>query len=238
MSKNKSSTAILPSVASSSSEDLVEAVAWLDCEGNPSAVLYRQVERLIQSAPAHKDVLFLILRRLERIEGSLTEFVGVLETILRTAPMQVVLGDPSGFVTLVLAYLDRDPQVRVFRPEPEQRDPQPALIVDSSKSSGELLGQVFSDFGRPSALAHTAADARKAITNLRFGLVLLDLDLPRMQSFDLAGLAKERQRGTTMVGMTAAEEPWAEENSARYGIRRIVPRPASILDLLEAAFRS
>lgn len=232
--KGKSSTSTLPPSASGSSTGLAEAVAWLECGGRSTAVLYREVEGLIQSAPAHQEGLFLILRHLDRVEGSLTGFIAVLETILRTSPVQVVLGDPSGYVTLVLAYLDREPQFRVFRPDPELRDPRPALIVEPARPAAELLGKVLGTFGRPCMLAHAAVDARKALGHDSYGLVLLDLDLPRMQSFGIAELVKARQPSATIVGITSAEEPWAPENSARYGIRRILAKPASILELLGA----
>lgn len=215
-----------------SSPDLAEAVAWLDCGGRSSAEIYQEVERLIQSTPADKNALFLILRHLERIEGSLTGFVRILEKILRTAPVRIVLGDPSCYVSLVLACLDRAPRFELLRRNPEADDTLPTLIVDPNRASAELLEQVLGAFGRPCEIASTGIDARRLIRSQGYGLVLLDLDLPHLQAFTLADLVREQRPATAIAGLTSSDADWALENMTRYGILKILPKPLSMLDFL------
>src|SRR5215471_560725 len=122
-----SEAATVPASEPAWSPDLEEMVAWLDCEGSSPSRAYRAVEALLRSVGSRRGDLFLILRHLERVDGSLTGFILGLEAILRHSPAPVILGDPSGVVPLVLSCLDNDPRLRLA---PRTERPRRILIID------------------------------------------------------------------------------------------------------------
>jgi len=214
---------------SRSSPDLEETVAFLECSGRTSAQGYRGVTALLNRSSSGRGALFLILRNLERIDGSLTGFVLGLESILRTSFRPVLLGDPSGVAPLVLTCSERDRRIRPIRVyEGRGR----ILLVNPSPAAGAILAAVLEAFGRTCSLVHTAIDARAAIAATDFDLVLLDLDLPGLQSYAVAELLKARPRPPIQIALTGQDEVWNHENSVRYGFRRILSKPYSVPELL------
>ena len=214
---------------SRSSPDLEETVAFLECGGRTSAQCYRGVTALLNRSSGARGALFLIVRHLERIDGSLTGFVLGLESILRTSSRPVLLGDPSGVAPLVLTCSERDRRIRPIRAYEGRGS---ILLVNPSPAAGAILAAVLEAFGRTCSLVHTAIDARAAIAATEFDLVLLDLDLPGLQSYAVAELLKSRPRPPTQIAVTGNDDVWNHENSVRYGFRRILSKPYSVPELL------
>ncbi|HLY76193.1 MAG TPA: response regulator [Planctomycetota bacterium] len=214
---------------SRSSPDLEETVAFLDCAGRSSVQGYRAVTALLNRSSAQPGALFLIVRHLDRIDGSLTGFVLGLESILRTSPRSVLLGDPTGVAPLVLTCSERDRRVRPIRAyEGRGR----ILVVNPSAAAGAILCAVLEAFGRTCTLVHTGIDARAAFAANAFDLVLLDLDLPGLQSYAVAELLKSRTCPPIQVAVTGNDEVWNLENSVRYGFRRVLSKPYSVAEIL------
>lgn len=221
---------------SRSTPDVEETVVFLDCGDRTSLEAYQDVSLLLRRHSTGRNPLFLIARNLERIDGSLTGFILGLEAILRTSIRPVVLGDPSGVAPLVLASSERDRRIRLL---PVSAGSGRILIVSPSPSAGSLLASVFEAYRWTSTVAHTGIDARAAIAAARFEAVLLDLDLPGLQSYAVAEYLKHRSAPPIPVAVTGNDEAWTLETCVHYGIRRIVSKPYSIAEavglLAEAA---
>jgi CheY-like chemotaxis protein len=217
---------------SRSSPDLEETVAFLECGGRTSAQGYSALTALLHGSAGNRGALFLIVRHLERIDGSLTGFVLGLESILRTSSRPILLGDPSGVAPLVLTCSERDRRIRPIRVY-EGRGKM--LIVNPSPAAGAILCAVLEAFGRTCTLVHTGIDARAAIAASDFDLVLLDLDLPGLQSYAVAELLKSRTSPPIQIAVTGNDEVWNLENSVRYGFRRILSKPYSVAELVSLA---
>src|SRR5262245_66109622 len=97
-------------------DESADRMALLDCRGRSPASLYEEIQALARVQPSDRGVFFLVPLHLEQVEGSLTSVVLGLESLLQTFTTPVVLGDPSGYVTLVLTTLHRDADVRIYRP--------------------------------------------------------------------------------------------------------------------------
>jgi len=212
--------------------DPTDSVVWLDCRGRNPSSLYAELHAVLARSAQRKGVLLMVPIYLEQVDGPLSDFVLGLESILLTVPRPVVLGDPSGYATLVLQTLHRDATVRVYRPIGAAARPRRVLIVDASAASAKMLGDVLGAFGHTITIAQSGVEARRAVRALDFDFVLLDLDLPRLQSFGIAETLKERRR-VTVVGATSSDELWAPENLERYGFRRVLAKPLSVMELLE-----
>jgi CheY-like chemotaxis protein len=229
---SSSEAATLPGSEPASSPDLEEVVAWVECRETPSRQVYRAVETLLRQVGDKRGDLFLILRNVERIDGSLTGFVLGLEAILRQARVPVILGDPSGVVPLVLTLPGNEARLRLV---PTGRLRRRILIADPSPDSPAILRTVLGMFGHECTHVQSPVEARRAIPESEHDLVLLDLEFPRMQSFVIAQLLSTRRSSATLVGMTEREDVWNPENSRRYGFRRILSKPYSAVEILEMA---
>lgn len=106
------------------------------------------------------------------------------------------------------------------------------LVVNPIPAAGAILCAVLEAYGRTCTLVHTALDARAAIGASGFDLVLLDLDLPGLQSFAVAELLKSRPAPPIQIALTSSEEVWNLENSVHYGFRRILPKPYSVAEIV------
>ncbi|HVR87620.1 MAG TPA: response regulator [Planctomycetota bacterium] len=214
---------------SGSSPDLEETVAFLECRGRTSAQGYQGLTALLHRSAGSARLLCLIVRDLDRIEGSLTGFVLGLESILRASSRPVLLGDPSGVAPLVLSFSERDRRIRPIRASGSRGK---ILMVHPSPAAASLLRAVLEAFGRTCTLVHTAQDARAAIAASPFDSVLLDLDLPGRQSYAVAELLKVLPTPPIQIGLTRRDEVWNLENTVRFGFRRILSKPYSVAELL------
>jgi len=222
----------IPAGRAAAPKDPCDAVAWLDCRGRTPASIYEELHEILKQSADRKGVLLTVPFHLEHVEGSLSDLVLGLESILQTAPVPVVLGDPSGYAMLVLRTLRRDADVRIYRPSGEAARPRRVLIVDGSAASAKTVGDVLDAFGHAVTLANSGVEARRAIRALYFDFVILDLDLARLHSFGIARTLKERQC-VRVVGVTSRGELWTLENLKRYGFPRVLSKPLSVMELLE-----
>jgi CheY-like chemotaxis protein len=227
-----SEAATVPASEPAWSPDLEEMVAWLDCEGSSPPRAFRAVEALLRSVGSRRGDLFLILRHLEKVDGSLTGFILGLEAILRHSPAPVILGDPSGVAPLVLSCLENDPRLRLA---PRTERARRILIIDPSPAPAAILRTVLGMFGHACTLVHSAVDARRQVPFEAYDLVLLDLEFPKMQSFAIAQILVSQRSPAVLIGLTEREDVWNPENSRRYGFRRILSKPYSALEILEMA---
>lgn len=226
-----SEATLAPDPAAGSGQEIEETLAFLDCQGSASADVFRAAALLTRRASRRRSPLFLVLRHLEEIDGSLTGFVLGLEAILRKSRVPVVLGDPSGIAALVLSMPAVNPTFRLAAPSGAAKR---VSILHPSPSAASALEGLLGAFGHATVLAHSVHEARRAGPGGAPDLILLDLDFPHLQSFALADLMRRLHPRATLVGLTAREEVWTPENSRRYGFRRILSKPYSATDILGA----
>jgi CheY-like chemotaxis protein len=214
----------------SAEPDSPDLVLWLDCRGRYPSSLYEEVHAALEASFGRRGVLLVVPLHLEHVLGPLSDFVVGLESLLQTSPVPVVLADPTGYATLVLRTLERESDVRVYRPTGASARPRRILIVDAS--GAHPVADVLEAFGHSTMLARSGAQAQGAIKTSDYDVVVLDLDLPRAQLFGVAAVLKTRRR-ITLLGVTSSDASWAREHLERSGLTRILSKPLSVMEVLE-----
>jgi chemotaxis protein histidine kinase CheA len=150
----------------------------------------------------------------------------------------------SGKVQLIL-----DPAQLVRRVYPDAQsdqlaDPQPApvvlagraLVVDDSRAIREAMTSMLGREGWIVDVAEDGARALQMTRQLRYDLVVTDLEMPELGGFDLiARLRKdERFKTTPIVIITSRANPEHRRRARDLGVRALVAKPITRRKLLEA----
>jgi chemosensory pili system protein ChpA (sensor histidine kinase/response regulator) len=148
----------------------------------------------------------------------------------------------SGKVQLIL-----DPAQLVRRVYPDTADgPDPAstpmvlagraLVVDDSRAIREAMTSMLGREGWIVDVAEDGARALQMARQLKYDLVVTDLEMPELGGFDLiARLRKdERFKTTPMVIITSRANPEHRRRARDLGVRALVAKPITRRKLLEA----
>jgi len=148
----------------------------------------------------------------------------------------------SGKVQLIL-----DPAQLVRRVYPDSADaPDPAsapmvlagraLVVDDSRAIREAMTSMLGREGWIVDVAEDGARALQMARQLKYDLVVTDLEMPELGGFDLiARLRKdERFKTTPMVIITSRANPEHRRRARDLGVRALVAKPITRRKLLEA----
>jgi chemosensory pili system protein ChpA (sensor histidine kinase/response regulator) len=148
----------------------------------------------------------------------------------------------SGKVQLIL-----DPAQLVRRVYPDTADgPDPAsspmvlagraLVVDDSRAIREAMTSMLGREGWIVDVAEDGARALQMARQLKYDLVVTDLEMPELGGFDLiARLRKdERFKTTPMVIITSRANPEHRRRPRALGVRALVAKPITRRKLLEA----
>jgi chemotaxis protein histidine kinase CheA len=147
----------------------------------------------------------------------------------------------SGKVQLILdpAQLVR----RVYPDAHEYQDPAGgmvlagrALVVDDSRAIREAMTSMLGREGWIVDVAEDGARALQMTRQLRYDLVVTDLEMPELGGFDLiARLRKdERFKTTPIVVITSRANPEHRRRAKELGVRALVAKPITRRKLLEA----
>jgi chemotaxis protein histidine kinase CheA len=180
----------------------------------------------------------------DRIVGAREIVIKPLGPLL--APLTLYAGatiSGSGKVQLIL-----DPAQLVRRAHPDApvsvNDPRSApmmlagraLVVDDSRAIREAMTSMLGSEGWIVDVAEDGARALQMARQLRYDLVITDLEMPELGGFDLiARLRKdERLKATPIVVITSRASPEHRRRARDLGVRALVAKPITRRKLLEA----
>ena len=111
-----------------------------------------------------------------------------------------------------------------------------ALVVDDSRAIREAMTSMLGREGWIVDVAEDGARALQMTRQLRYDLVITDLEMPELGGFELiAHLRKdERHRATPVVFITSRANPEHRRRARELGVRALVAKPITRRKLLEA----
>ena len=111
-----------------------------------------------------------------------------------------------------------------------------ALVVDDSRAIREAMTSMLGREGWIVDVAEDGARALQMTKQLRYDLVVTDLEMPQVDGFDLiARLRKDdRFRTTPIVIITSRANPEHRRRAKELGVRALVAKPITRRKLLEA----
>jgi chemotaxis protein histidine kinase CheA len=111
-----------------------------------------------------------------------------------------------------------------------------ALVVDDSRAIREAMTSMLGREGWIVDVAEDGARALQMTRQLRYDLVVTDLEMPELSGFDLiARLRKdERFKTTPIVIITSRANPESRRRAKDLGVRALVAKPVTRRKLLEA----
>lgn len=114
-------------------------------------------------------------------------------------------------------------------------DIRPILIVDDTAEIRDLVADALADEGYAVACAANGAEALMVAARAKPALVLLDLNMPVLDGWGFARVARERGIHTPIVLLTAAGE--AARHAQEIGAADFVGKPFDLVELLDTVTR-
>jgi chemosensory pili system protein ChpA (sensor histidine kinase/response regulator) len=111
-----------------------------------------------------------------------------------------------------------------------------ALVVDDSRAIREAMTSMLGSEGWIVDVAEDGARALQMARQLRYDLVVTDLEMPSLGGFDLIARLRsdERLKGTPVVVITSRANPEHRRRARDLGVRALVAKPITRRKLLEA----
>jgi CheY-like chemotaxis protein len=117
---------------------------------------------------------------------------------------------------------------------PSTSKAQRVLIVDDYPDSADMLAEALEDMGHQVAVAHDGETALTLAGEFLPQIALLDLRLPRMDGFELAGKLKESHGGdVVLVAMTGLSRPEERHKATSVGFEHFFVKPVDLQKLRE-----
>ncbi len=111
------------------------------------------------------------------------------------------------------------------------------LVVDDDQRTRRGLEKLISSMGYDQVkVAGSAEEADHWMTSLEFDLVLLDIELPRMNGVEFLSWALDRNPTLATIMLTGLDNPDLAIKCLRAGARNYLVKPISA-EFLEAAIR-
>ena len=111
------------------------------------------------------------------------------------------------------------------------------LVAEDNPHHQILTLRLLSQLGLVADLVEDGVSVLGAIKRKRYHLILLDLNMPLMNGFEVArSIVKEypRTRRPIMIAVTAVTDPGARERCLEAGINEYLPKPISLDELRSA----
>jgi PAS domain S-box-containing protein len=143
-------------------------------------------------------------------------------------------------ITLPLLAAQDESQGCVQTPGPEQIGVGlRILIVDDNQDAGALLGYILEAAGHVIHVHEDAASALQAAQEFDFDIFILDIGLPDMDGYQLAGRLRSdaRTAGATLIALTGYGQPQDRELSNAAGFDHHLVKPADHEELLRILSR-
>ncbi|HET7502299.1 MAG TPA: response regulator [Kofleriaceae bacterium] len=230
---------------------LVDAQATTATLGEDVLPVLRLEQLLGHGAATERKPALVVSFAGSSLVCTVDKVVGTREIVIKPlgpllAPLTLYAGatiSGSGKVQLIL-----DPAQLVRRAHPEApiavSDPRQAtamlagraLVVDDSRAIREAMTSMLGSEGWIVDVAEDGARALQMTRQLRYDLVITDLEMPELGGFDLiARLRKdERYKATPVVIITSRAHSEQRRRARDLGVRALVAKPITRRKLLEA----
>ena len=109
------------------------------------------------------------------------------------------------------------------------------LVIDDDPDVRGILGMLLSREGYEVVTAIDGAAALEHVKDERIGLIVLDLQMPRLDGDQFRRVYQERGGHAPILLVTAAEV--APDDLERLGVSAYIPKPFDIDEVLETANR-
>jgi chemotaxis protein histidine kinase CheA len=230
----------------------VEAQATTATVRNNTLPVLRLEQLLGHGAAADRKPAVVVSFAGKSLVCTIDKIVGVREIVVKPlgpllAPLTLYAGatiSGSGKVQLIL-----DPAQLVRRAHPDAPVPQPfdqvagpvalagrALVVDDSRAIREAMTSMLASEGWIVDVAEDGARALQMTKQLRYDLVVTDLEMPELGGFDLIARLRndDRFKATPVVIITSRASPEHRRRARDLGVRALVAKPITRRKLLEA----
>ncbi|WP_425480011.1 response regulator [Aerolutibacter ruishenii] len=210
--------------------------------------------RLVGHAPAkaegHMQMPVLLVRSGDlRAAVTIDQIVGNREIVVKPVGPQVasvpgifgatIMGDGSVVVILDVAPLVRRQVVLPREAEPlapgfEQRGVPLVMVVDDSITMRKVTGRVLERANFEVATAKDGLDALERMAEIVPDLMLLDIEMPRMDGYELATAMKAdpRLRNVPIIMITSRTGEKHRERAFEIGVNRYLGKPYQEPELL------
>ncbi len=143
------------------------------------------------------------------------------------------VGHGSKF-TVRLPLIEEHPTKREA-PSPPRVTAEPrlgrVLIVDDNVDAAEMLAEALDGFGYRTAVAHDGPQALQVAAEFEPQIALLDIGLPVMDGYELAGRLREQHPHLTLVALTGYGQDGDRERARGAGFNDHMTKPIDIDEL-------
>ena len=108
------------------------------------------------------------------------------------------------------------------------------LVVDDNEDAAGLLAMALRDAGYRVEVAFDGAQALELLGGFAPQLAVLDIGLPVMDGYELAGRLRERVQGVRLIALTGYGQQHDRERSLRAGFDLHLVKPVDLDALLAA----
>ena len=240
-----------------SREELAQAGATYRYGGEDYAL--HDLGLLVGTAPAKAEgalqmPLLLVGSGELRAAVAIDQVVGSREIVVKTGGPQLasvpgifgatIMGDGRVVVILDVAPLVRRRAVVVQGGEPvappagEHRRVPVVMVVDDSVTMRKVTGRVLERNGLEVATAKDGLDALERMADLVPDLMLLDIEMPRMDGYELATAMKAdpRLRDVPIVMITSRTGDKHRQRAFEIGVERYLGKPYQEAELMRQVF--
>ncbi len=240
-----------------SREELAQAGATYRYGGEDYAL--HDLGLLVGTAPAKAEgalqmPLLLVGSGELRAAVAIDQVVGSREIVVKTGGPQLasvpgifgatIMGDGRVVVILDVAPLVRRRAVvvqggeAVVPPAGEHRRVPVVMVVDDSVTMRKVTGRVLERNGLEVATAKDGLDALERMADLVPDLMLLDIEMPRMDGYELATAMKAdpRLRDVPIVMITSRTGDKHRQRAFEIGVERYLGKPYQEVELMRQVF--
>ena len=204
------------------------------------------------AAAAEKRTALVLGYAGKTLAATVDKVIGPREIVVRAlgpllSPLPLFAGatvSASGKVQLILdvAHLSRlaYPGAGAEETPSAGLEPRPvagrALVVDDSRAIREALTTMLAREGWIVDVAEDGTRAWQMAQQLRYDLVVTDLEMPRMSGFELIGRLRGEQQhaATPVIVITSRTSPENRRRARELGVRSMVAKPVTRRKLLDA----
>jgi CheY-like chemotaxis protein len=111
------------------------------------------------------------------------------------------------------------------------------LVVDDNRDAAELLGEVLASFDYEVAIAHDGPSALARLDSFAPQVAILDIGLPVMDGYELAGALRTRIAPIQLIAVTGYGQASDRERAQAAGFAAHLTKPVTIARVQETLAR-
>lgn len=111
------------------------------------------------------------------------------------------------------------------------------LLVDDNRKWSDATAEYLADEGFKVSTAIDGVDALNRLLTNEFEVVVLDINMPRMNGFEMMLEMKRMEIDTPVIMVTAKPEDFDESTVLATGARMYIPKPIDMETLVDAIDR-